>query len=392
MSSKKPRVIIVATHPIQYQVPWFRSLHASDAIELTVFYGMLPDSQQQSTGFAKEFSWDIPLLEGYHYQVLENQANQPTLAMFSGIDCPNISRSIASLQPDVLILTGWHSKLLLQAYWAALRTKTKIIMRGDSNAMRRRAWYKRLLHRLFLSQVEAFLPVGLSNRQFYLDNGVAAEQLFNAPHFIENARFIKTSQCDQAELVALRAELGLDSQRFCFVFSGKLIETKNIMELLGGLRIVYQTHKNVQLLIIGDGPQRQQLEAYCQQHKLPVIFAGFTNQSKIPKLYTLGDCFLLASIETWGLVVNEAMVCGLPAIVSDRAGCHPDLISEGETGWTYQYGEQQQLARKMSLSLNNPDKTAKMGQAAKSRVLQHFDVEVSSASTLKAIQALVTSE
>ena len=77
-----------------------------------------------------------------------------------------------------------------------------------------------------------------------------------------------------------------------------------------------------------------------------VHFAGFLNQTEMPTAYTAADILVLPSAyeETWGLVVNEAMNCGLPVIVSDRVGCAADLVHDGENGFVFQSGDADGLA------------------------------------------------
>ena len=72
----------------------------------------------------------------------------------------------------------------------------------------------------------------------------------------------------------------------------------------------------------------------------PVSFAGFQNQSRMPAWYGLADVLALTSeSETWGLVANEAMSCGVPVVVSDRAGCADDLVDEALTGRRFRCGD-----------------------------------------------------
>ena len=84
-----------------------------------------------------------------------------------------------------------------------------------------------------------------------------------------------------------------------------------------------------------------------REHTLPVSFAGFLNQGEIPAAYAACDALVLPSDygETWGLVVNEAMACGVPAVVSDAVGCGPDLVEEGQTGMIFPLGDIPALAR-----------------------------------------------
>jgi len=191
---KMTRVVIIATHPIQYHAPWYRELAKQDELEVTVLFGMQLDEKQQSQGFGTEFTWDIPLLDGYDWERLENQSANPGIGKFSGIDCPHIKDTLIRLKADVVILTGWQSKLLIQSLFAARSLKLAIIMRGESNAMYERVWYKRLLHRAMLSRIDAFLAIGSSNRLFYEKNAVSPEKIYSAPYFVENNRFQNSSK------------------------------------------------------------------------------------------------------------------------------------------------------------------------------------------------------
>ena len=123
--------------------------------------------------------------------------------------------------------------------------------------------------------------------------------------------------------------------------------------------------------MVGDGDLRQKCETYVQTHQLPVQFAGFLNQLEIIEAYVAADCLVLPSDagETWGLVVNEAMACGLPAIVSDEVGCHRDLIQPDVTGWCYPQGNIPQLADRLSaLASHARPHIQQIGQQAKTLV------------------------
>ena len=106
-------------------------------------------------------------------------------------------------------------------------------------------------------------------------------------------------------------------------------------------------------------------------------FAGFLNQSRILQAYQDADCLVLPSDngETWGLVVNEAMASGLPVVVSDQVGCHPDLVAQGVTGYVYPCGDTSALAAHMHTMCAAPGAAFLMGQAACQRVRQQFSYE-----------------
>jgi glycosyltransferase involved in cell wall biosynthesis len=110
---------------------------------------------------------------------------------------------------------------------------------------------------------------------------------------------------------------------------------------------------------------------------LPVTFAGFLNQSEISRAYVAADCLVLPSDygETWGLVLNEAMASGIPAIVSDRVGCGPDLVIENQTGAICPFGNGAALAEQMVAFASDRQRMQEMGRRARERVLQEYSVE-----------------
>ncbi len=108
------RLGILTTHPIQYQVPWFCALANEHSIDLTVFYCMIPDERQQGDGFGINFKWDIPLLDGYKYEVLENVAKQPSVTNFWGCDTPGIKDIVKNRKFDAFIVNGWVVKSCIQ--------------------------------------------------------------------------------------------------------------------------------------------------------------------------------------------------------------------------------------------------------------------------------------
>ena len=160
---RRTRVVklgIFATHPIQYQIPWFQHLAAQNNIRLRVYYALLPNPTQQGVGFNEAFSWDIPLLEGYNWQLLANSVKRPGLDGFFSSRVSNVNRVFKKDAPDLVILTGWQSISLLQALWACKRSGTPCLVRGDSNALKPRSLPLQLFHRILLSFYDGFLAIG----------------------------------------------------------------------------------------------------------------------------------------------------------------------------------------------------------------------------------------
>lgn len=131
----------------------------------------------------------------------------------------------------------------------------------------------------------------------------------------------------------------------------------------------------------------------CQLHAANsrgnVVFLEFQNQSRMPDVYRTGDVLVLPSkgrYETWGLAVNEAACCGLPAIVSSHVGCGPDLIDDGKTGWIFEAGNTEDLRRCLCEAASNRHQLGQMGSTLQRAVLRGFSYELAT-STLSAAAA-----
>lgn len=389
--SKTLQLAIVATHPIQYHLPWYQGLSKHPDVNLKVFYAFLPNEQQQGAGFGESFNWDLPLLEGYSWELLDNQAKVPSLENFWGCNVPKIGERLSSWGADVVLVTGWNAFALLQAIVASKRLRLPLLVRGESNAMRPRVWWKKLTHRLLVGRFDAVLAIGRASREFYCELGYPSGKIFDTPYFVDNMRF-RDSLVDMSEemISQLRDRFSIPCNITCFIYSGKLNYKKRIMDLLRACTILSEKGIIYHLLVVGAGELKAQAEAYATKNELKVTFTGFLNQSEIPLAYHASDCLVLPSDfgETWGLVVNEAMACGKPAIVSDRVGCGPDLVEDGITGYRFSFGSYTELAHRMERMIEDLPRCRRMGEAARDRVMESYSAERSVEGTVRAAMFL----
>jgi glycosyltransferase involved in cell wall biosynthesis len=124
-------------------------------------------------------------------------------------------------------------------------------------------------------------------------------------------------------------------------------------------------------VVLGDGPLRGEYERRVAELGLSgrVHLPGFKQYGELPAYYGLAGAFVLASTEEqWGLVVNEAMASGLPVLVSRRCGCAPDLVAEGETGFTFDPADAEDLSGLMSRLVSDDARRERMGRAARRAV------------------------
>ena len=369
------RLAIVTTHPIQYHAAWFRALAAHPNIDLHVFFcHQATPKEQAAAGFGVEFDWDISLLEGYPHSFLKNEAAQPTLDKFSGLDTPEIRNLIEVERFDAVVISGWHYKSAWQTMRACWKTKTPVMMRSDSHLHTDRSGVKRAakwpLYRCFIPKLDACLAVGEWSRDYFLHYGAAPERTFIVPHAVDSEFFSQASAKLLSKRQNLRGQWGIRDASTVFLFAGKFIEKKRPLDFVRAIGAAAQSGAPVFGLMVGDGPLRSACEELTRIESFPISFAGFLNQSEIPTAYVAVDALILPSDggETWGLVVNEAMACGRPCFVSDRVGCGPDLIEQDITGGVFPLGQMTKLVELITKYAAQPSRLSAMGQRAKEKV------------------------
>ena len=369
VSSPLRRLAVVTTHPVQYIAPWFRALAARADTKLHVIYFRELDQASQGAGFGHAFQWDVPLREGYESESIQCVASWRSLPLLA----LRLLRALRAARPDAVLITGWNEIGLLAAYPITKLMGLPILLRGESNSLRSRGRVARFLHRQILQFADAVLTIGKANREFYLDAGVDASLLFPGAYFVESARLLAMADTHSHERDALRGALGFDAGDCVFAFCGKHVPFKRPMMLIEAAALLRGKGLPVKLLIAGSGELTDALKQRAAELGVPVAFTGFLNQTELWKAYVPADAFVLPSNsrETWGLVTNEAMLFGLPVIVSDQVGCGPDLVIENETGYIF-CGQAEDLAAAMEQLLAQGARMREMGGNARQHVLDHY--------------------
>ncbi len=348
MARRLSRLGILTSHPIQYQAPLFRALAAE--LDVHVYFAHRATARDQAAaGFGVEFDWDVDLTSGYAHSFLENRARVPGIDRFLGCDTPEIARCIEQGGYDAFLVTGWHLKSYWQAVRACRRARVPVMVRGDSHLHTPRSLFKRIakevLTRMILRQFDAYLVVGSRAREYLLHYGARPERCFDAPHFVDNDWFGDKSLAARAGRGALRATWGAAGNTTVLMFVGKLLPIKRPLDMVYACHMLQKAGIAVTAVFVGAGVLESEIRREADRLKVQVALAGFHNQSRMPECYAAADLLVLPSeSETWGLAVNEAMACGLPAVVADAVGCAPDLIEEGSTGATYPTGDPELLA------------------------------------------------
>lgn len=364
------RLAIVASHPVQYQVPWYQNLAAQPGLDVEVLFGHYASAREQAqSGFGVEFDWDTPLLDGYSHRFLTNVARQPSVNTFAGVDTPGVAEVLGRGRFDAVMVLGWHTRSYWQAIRACWRGGTPVMARSDSHLHHNRPFLTRLAKELpyqyFVRHLDACLPVGTWSREYFLRYGARPERTFLVPH---SAVVPPEARNPAALRQTARRAWELPQDAVVFLLAGKLIPLKCPLDYVRAISQVSKS-RSVFGLVAGDGPLRTEANRLAVDLDAPVRFVGFLNQGEMGCAYAAADVLVIpSSQETWGLVANEGMAWGLPCIVSDMVGCGPDLVEENVTGFTVPLHSVDALAARMAILSDDPARLRAMSAQARVKI------------------------
>jgi glycosyltransferase involved in cell wall biosynthesis len=150
------------------------------------------------------------------------------------------------------------------------------------------------------------------------------------------------------------------------LFVGKFIERKRPLDFLK-LANYYKNNKDIKFVMIGDGELMKDCKEFIKMKSLSnVSILGFCNQKVTRDIYNITDVLILPSeYDTWGLVINEAMSCGVSVVSSSQCGASYDLIKNKSTGFVYDNKNFKVLLRKFDMLIKNSKKIVKYKKNSK---------------------------
>jgi glycosyltransferase involved in cell wall biosynthesis len=364
---------ILSSHPVQYHVPFFRAMIA-EGIDIAVGYyhqgtaGRIGHDDE----FGMDFEWDIDLLDGYpHRMFIEGRAKYHWLEQIKV--APRLLSWALQDRQTPLLLMGWFNELIWLIWLLRIFSQAPTIAMSETTplsfaATTKPRWRVSLL-RWLLQHTTAILFIGSRNRAFLSEMGVSEERLFHVPYSIDNARFSAEANRLMPERHMLCHHYGLDSELPTFLFCGKLIHKKRPLQLLEAY-LAADLADRAQLLYVGEGELRPELKHRIQVLGLKHVHVlGFLNQTEMPLAYALGEllCLISEPAETWGLVVNEALACGRPVIISEMVGCSVDLVGI-ENGWVIPFDNHDKLTQTLLNAFRNYADWPCMGEQGREKV------------------------
>lgn len=239
------------------------------------------------------------------------------------------------MKNDLIVLTGYEQPtyIVTSIICKILKKPYVIIMDGINPKKGVNESFVNKIKGYILNGSSALFANGSVSRK-YLKNFTSQDKIFNQ-YLTVDVEKIK-SNINRKEFIRgkLREKYGLDKDDFIILYSGRVLESKNIQLIIKALSQI--RNRKIKMFIAGGGEFEPELRKLCRELRVDITITGFIKQQEeLFKHYFIADLFILPSLnEVWGLVINEAMAAGLPIIASNEVGATGDLVIDGVNGFT----------------------------------------------------------
>jgi len=358
------RLVIITEIIAPYRIPVFNALALISGIDLHVIFLADTDPTQRE--------WKIYDNEiHFSYEVLPNWHTRLTRTLYLLLN-RGMKSALRRNSPDVIVCGGYNYLACWQALFWARHRNVPVLLWCESTVreLRSHPWLTKHSKQRFVHSCSGFVVPGISSRRYVASFGIPDEEVVTAPDAVDTAFFSRLADQARAGRERLQ-ELKLPEAYFLYV--GRLVREKGIFDLLTAYeKMSPQARKQFSLLYVGDGADRAQLlQRAVSIQPGNVHWAGFVHREQLPAYYALAHAFVLPTwSDPWGLVVNEAMACGLPIVVTDAAGCAADLVSNMWNGYVIPPRDVAQLSSVLQAFAADPSLSRTMGQRSRERIVQ----------------------
>jgi len=362
------KTVILTEIIAPYRIPVFNVLARRAGLDLhVIFLAETHETLRQWRVYKNEISFSHQVLPSWRWC-----AGKSDFLLNRGL-----WSALNKVSPQVIICGGYNYAASWEALLWARRHGAAFVLWSESNrqdARAGRAWVESL-KAYFLRHCDRFVVPGKASFEYLRSFGFSEARISAAPNAVDNRLFASQARNTRAQAAEFREKLGLPSRFILFV--GRLVPEKGVLDLLEAYaKLESGVRSEVGLVFAGDGVARKELTRRANRISPgTVCFPGFAQREELAGLYALAEALVLPThSDPWGLVVNEAMACGLPIIVSSVAGCSSDLVEDGWNGYVVPPRDAEKLSVAIDSLVRQPELRGRMSARSLERI-QNYSPE-----------------
>lgn len=363
------RLVIMTEIISPYRIPLLNALAACGRVDGHVIFLAETDPSLRQ--------WEVYKDEiRFSYEVLPSWRKR--IGRYNALLNRGVGRTLTTAIPDVILCGGYSYLASWQALKWARSRNIPLLLWSESNQQDLRHGFALVegLKSFFLEKCSGFVVPGRSAREYLMVHDVNEKLIFTAPNAVDNSFFASAAADARHSAQCLRRQLDLPEQYFLFV--GRLVREKGVYDLLSAYAKLDEfVRRQYGLVFVGDGLLRHELQEHAATIAPGMVkFAGFAQRERLAEYYALAQALILPTYtDTWGLVVNEGMACGLPVILSRAAGAAADLVEDKWNGMLVEPGSINSLANAMTALANQPELCRTMGARSAERIARYSPEE-----------------
>lgn len=375
-----PKLVIITEIIAPYRIPVFNALAQRSEVDLRVIFLSENDPTLRQWRVYKE---EIR----FHYDLLPSWRRR--LAGYNVLLNRGMRSALSRIAPNVVLCGGYnYLASWAAAYWGRSH-RVPLLLWSESTAFDLRQRYRvvEFVKTHFLSLCTGFVVPGISSLEYLRELGIEEQRISTAPNAVDNSLFSKLAESARQDESSVRARRHLPDRYFLYV--GRLVEEKGVFDLVDAYaQLKPEMRCKVGLVFVGDGPDRQGLMRRASKISGTIQFLGFAHREELPEIYALAEGLIFPThSDPWGLVVNEAMACALPVIVTTVAGCTLDLVQNDWNGFIVPPRNASQLAIAMENLASDSARGVQMGRRSRERI-EEYSPAAWADGVVKAVQSV----
>ncbi len=330
------KILFITNVPSPYRVEFFKEF--GKHCELTVIF-------EKSTSDERDNSWKNYNFDGFNGIILKSLKSSVDKAF-----CPSVIKYLNSKKFDRIIVSDIASLTGMFAIQYMKMFRIPYYIEGDGAFAKSGKGFKEAIKRYLIKGAKGYFSTSEMHDEYYLTYGAKKSEIYRYPFTSLKESDILDKVPEYEEKVNLRKELNMTEEHMVLAV-GQFIHRKGFDVLLNSAKML---SKNIGIYFVGGEPTEQYFKIKEENNLENVHFIGFKQKQELKKYYLASDIFVLPTREDiWGLVINEAMACGLPVITTDRCIAGLELVENDFNGYIVSTEDSKAIAVSIDKILND---------------------------------------